>query len=267
MSERDASYLCAPGPAAQLHADVQEYAVAVNASVAIVHEGVSPIPLSGAALFAITADLLAMHRAVLCLCHGGWAFTSVTVLRSMIDLFLSAFVIVEVPSEAEYRGFKYTHFFLKSQRSMPGATTETRRSVAPQLERAIACLPPHQQARARQFVFQAPLRPYWYSPEYARPADVLERIGRPDIGRAYSLLSGGAHGGFIGLRVLKDDPDRVDPNPRRDPRSQQFTLLASSRLLLETMNIRDAFENGAATGGFYRELLDRLLAIPQSQQL
>jgi len=109
----DARFLVADNAIVRFHADVQEYASVVNASIATAHGGVSPYPLSASALYALTADLFSLHRAVLSVCQDGWAFTAVVLLRSMLDLLLNAAVIVEAEPEAEYRGFKYMHFFLK----------------------------------------------------------------------------------------------------------------------------------------------------------
>ena len=124
------SFLRADPAILRLHADVQEYASAVNGSIAAAHGGVSPHPLSGGALYALTADLFGMHRAILSLCEDGWAFAAVALLRSMMDLLLSAAVITEREPEAEYRGFKYTNFFLKAQLKdvtlSPGARTTLR---------------------------------------------------------------------------------------------------------------------------------------------
>jgi hypothetical protein len=183
----------------------------------------------------------------------------------MLDLILSELVITETETEAEYRGFKYTHFFLKAQLNAPHLKGKLRKAVRAQIEEGIIRLPAAYQQRARDFMFRDRLRAYWYCPEYQRPKDVLDRLVRSDINRIYDVYSGGSHGGFIGLRILKDEPDRVHPNPRPDPRSQNLALAASSRILLEAMNVRDSFENAGANRSTYDQLLDRLASLQAAQ--
>ena len=245
----------------RLHADAQKYASAVNGSIAAAHGGVSPHPLSGGSLYALTADLFGMHRAILSLCEDGWAFAAVALLRSMMDLLLSAAVITEREPEAEYRGFKYTYFFLKARLKdatlSPGACTTLR----PRIEKGIKLLAPEHQQRARDFMFKERLWGYWYCPEYKRPTDVLDRLSSAEVRALYDTYSGGSHGGYMGLRILKDEPNQVHPNQRPDPRSQNLALLVSTRLLSDTMSIRDRFENGDAHDVTYRALLDRLVSL------
>jgi hypothetical protein len=214
----------------QVHEDTQEYASTVNAAIAQAHGGVSPYPLCGGALYALTADLLAMHRAVLSLCADGWAFTAVCLHRSMLDLLMSAAVMTEQEGEAEYRGFKYTHFFLKAGHGQTGLSSQDRADTRAQIEDGIRRLPAGQQQKARDFMFRERLWGYWYCPEYKRPSDILDRLSSPEIRALYDTLSGGTHGSYLGLRIFKDDPDFVHPNPRADRRSQNMALGGSTRI-------------------------------------
>lgn len=242
----------------QLHSDVQEYATVVNGSIASAHGGVSPHPLSSGALYALTADLFGIHRAVLTLCIDGWAFAVVPLLRSMIDILMSAAVITEQETEAEYRGFKYSHFFLKAQLKDTHLSAEARSALRSQLEDGVAQLPASQRQKARDFIFRERLRSYWYCPEYRRPMEILDRFLSKEIRFIYDMFSGGSHGGYLGLSVLKDEPDLKHPNQRADTRSQNLALAGSTRILLETMNIRDHFEHGGANQRAYGDLLDQL---------
>lgn len=245
----------------RLHTDAQAYASAVNASIAVAHGGVSPRPLSNAALYALSADLFGMHRATLSLCTDGWAFAAVVVLRSMIDILMSAAVVTETELEAEYRGFKYVYFFCKAQLIDPGLSIEERSTVRRQITEGIGRLPSAQQQSAKNFMFQERHYGYWFCPEFKRPTDVLDRLSNPDIRALYDAFSGGSHGGYLGLRVLKDEPDRVHPNPRADPRAQHLALATSTRFLIETMNLRDCFENGGAYKRTYDDLMNRLIGL------
>lgn len=255
------SYLRASRGIIQLHADAQEYASQVNRSIAEANGGISRHPVSGSALFALTADLFGMHRAVLSLCQDGWAFTTVALLRPMIDLAMTAAVITEGKSDAEFRGFKYTHFFMKVQLNDAALPAEARAEICTQIEEGIARLPVDQRQKAKNFIFREPLRGYWFCPEYARPTDVLDQLFRSDIRDLYNTFSSGSHGGFFGLRILKDRPDDIHPNPRSDPRSQDFALVVSTRMLLEVMHLRDRFEIGGRHEHDYETLLQRLVSL------
>jgi hypothetical protein len=253
--------LCADPAILQVYEDAQEYAITVNTAIAQARDGRLLYPFCGGALYALTADLLAMHRAVLSLCAGGWAFTAVCLHRSMLDLLMNAAVMTEQLADAEYRGFKYTHFFLKAEHRAPGPSPEARASVRPQIEAGIGKLPANQRQKAKDFMFRVRMGGYWYWPEYKSPADVLDRLSTPEIKGIYDALSGGAHGGFIGLRIFKDDPDLIHPNPRADRRAQNMALGGSTRILLEAMNIRDRFENDGVHLGIYRVLIAHLSSL------
>jgi hypothetical protein len=259
MTHRD--FLSADSLIFQLHRDVQEYAKVVNSSIASAHGGVSPYPLSGGALYALTADLFGIHRAILTLCEDGWAFATVPLLRTMIDFLMSAAVIAEQKTEAEYRGFKYTHFFLKARLKDTHLSAEARIAHKSQLEKSIAQLPTGQQQKARYFIFQERLWSYWYCPEYRRPKEILDRLLSQGIRFVYDMFSGGSHGGYLGLSVLKDEPDLKHPNQRADAKSQNLALAGSTRLLLETMSIRDRFENEGANQRTYEGLLRQLAIV------
>src|SRR6266704_565603 len=133
----------------RLHAAVVEYAVRVNATVAQAHEVSPGHPLSGGALFSIRADYLGLHRCVMTLCTDGWAFAAVPILRTMMELMISTAVIVADPAEAEYRGFKYTHAFLKANLNNEAFPPEQRARMRQQVEKGIESLPEAFRARAK----------------------------------------------------------------------------------------------------------------------
>jgi hypothetical protein len=183
----------------------------------------------------------------------------------MLDLLMSAAVITEREREAEYRGFKYTHFFLKAQLNDASLSPEARAAVRAQIEKGIGRLPTNHQQKARDFMFRERLWGYWYCPESKRPTEVLDRLFPPEIRFLYDTYSGGSRGGYLGLRILKDQPEEVHPNPRADPRSQNMALVGSTRLLLEAMNIRDHFKNGGANQKAYRDLLGHSVSLRPAQ--
>lgn len=259
----DREFLPADPLIIQLHTDVQEYATMVNSGISLAHGGISPYPLCGGGLYSLTADLFGIHRAVFTLCEDGWAFATVPLLRTMIDLLISAAVMTEQASEAEYRGFKYTHFFLKAQLREQHLSSQVRAVLRSQLEKGIAHLPTDQRQRASDYVFRQRLLSYWYCPEYRRPMEALDKLLSPGIRFVYDMFSGGSHGGYLGLSVLKDEPDQKHPNQRADAKSQNLALASSSRLLLETMNIRDRFENSGMNQKIYEAFIGQLTVIQE----
>jgi len=102
---------------ARLHGTATAYAVAVNAAIAEQLNGKHPYPLAGGALYRLGADTVAFHEAVLALCVTGWVSCSAPLLRTLLDLLLSTAIVVERHDEAEIRGFRCTHFFLKAMLS------------------------------------------------------------------------------------------------------------------------------------------------------
>ncbi len=164
------------------------------------------------------------------------------------------------------RKYRYTYFFLKAELKEAGLSSAARKASRAQIQKGIDRLPVSNQQKARDFMFQERLWGYWYCPEYKRPTEVLDRLFSPDIRFIYDTHSGGSHGGYLGLRILKDQPDQVHPNPRADPRSHNIALAGSIRILLEAMNIRDHFENAGAHWGAYQVLLNHLVSLRPASQ-
>ena len=132
---------------ARLHSNASEYAVAVNAAVAVQLDGKHPFPLAGGALYRLGADTVAFHEAVLALCATGWVSCSAPLLRTLLDLLLSAAIIVERANEAEMWGFRCTHYFLKAMLSEGDSEAQQRHRR--QIEAGIARLADADQERAR----------------------------------------------------------------------------------------------------------------------
>lgn len=242
----------------RLHAEALEFAVAVNAAIAAHWDGRHPYPLAGGALYRLGADTVAFHGAVLALCATGWVSCCAPLLRTLLDLLLSTAIIVEAADDAEMRGFRCTHYFLKA--TLSEADDELQRSKRlQQIEAGIARLPSVNQERARRFIFNDRLPAYWYAPAYYhRPQEAAEVLLAPELSFYYARLSAAAHGGFFGLGLFRDQPDTVHPNQRRDPRSQALALSTSIRIVLEQARARDQFELGGQLSRTYDDLVDRL---------
>ncbi len=242
----------------ELHERTSSYSVAVNAAVAAELDEKHPSPLAGGALYRLSGDTLAFHRSVLAMCNKGWAGCSAPLLRTLLDLLVSTLIVVEQRDEAEIRGFRCTHFFLKVGLVGQSEDAEFREHCRRQVEKGIARLKGADQDQARDFIFKAKLSGYWYAPDYFhRPQDVADKL-IPDLSEIYALLSSAAHGGFFGLGFFRDAPDLVHPNPRDDPRSEALAVCTSTRILLDQTRARERFELGDKSGGVYNDLRRRL---------
>lgn len=244
---------------ARLHGAATEFAVAVNEAVARQFDGIHPYPLAGGALHRLGADTVAFHEVVLALCATGWVACSAPTLRTLLDLLLSTAIIAERAHEAEMRGFRFTHYFLKAM--LTEGDAEARRGNRQQIEAGLARLVGEDRERARRFIFSDRLPPYWYAPDYYhRPQEAADALLVPELATYYAKLSSAAHGGFCGLGLFRDQPDTIHPNQRSDPHSQALAILTSTRILLEQVRARDQFESGGQFQRVYKQLLARLVA-------
>lgn len=241
-----------------LHFNASQYAVAVNATVSRQLNGKHPFPLAGGALYRLGADTVAFHEAVLALCATEWVSCSAPLLRTLLDLLLSTAIIVERPDEAEMRGFRFTHYWLKAM--LFEGDGEAQQSKRQQIEAGMARLAEPDQERAKRFIFNDRLPAYWYAPDfYRRPQEASKALLSPEFSLTYGKVSSAAHGGYFGLSIFRDQPDIVHPNQRSDLRSQALALSMSIRIVLEQARLRDLFELGGKFLSTYDNLIARLL--------
>jgi len=218
-------------------------------------------PYAGGAFNSIAADQLALHRSVISLCSDGWTFATAPLLRTMHDLLISAAIIAEVEPEAEYRGFKYTHTFLKDNLSNMAFAPEQRTRIREQIEEGLNDLPASVKDKARAFMFKERHYGYWHCPEFKRPADAVDRLFAPAAQVVYRLFSGGTHGGYLGLRLLKADPDNIHPKQRAGAQSQKLALGGATRFTLDTFHVIDRFITSGRNENEYNQLLGRLMSL------
>lgn len=134
----------------RLHGEASQYSVAVNAAIAAQLNGKHPYPLAAGALYRLGADSVAFHEAVFALCATGWAFCSAPLLRTLLDLLLSTVIIVERLDEAEMRGFRCTHFFLKAMLARSDGDERSREDNRRQIESGLARLSNSDKERTRR---------------------------------------------------------------------------------------------------------------------
>lgn len=216
-----------------------------------------PLPLAGGALFSMSTDALVLHQAVGSLCATGWAATAALQLRAELEILLNSSVIWNAGESMEYMAFKYSHSFLVETWRDTSNTADLRSTVKGQIEDGISRLPSAFQEKANAFAFRDRLQKYWYKPEFNGPGDVISAYGAAGIDYVYRQLSSPAHGGFLGFRFFRDDPDSVHPEPRRDPSSKARTMNISSMLCLDQFHLR-AFVDGLSIEARYRAIRDAI---------
>ena len=249
----------------QLHGAATKYSVGVNATIAGQLKDRHPFPCAGGALYRLGADTVAFHQVVRVLCATGWASYSAPILRTMLDLALSTAIIIECPDEAEIRGFRYTGFFLKAMLLRDDGDERFRKHLRSQVETGITRLSGDDQVLARRFIFKDRLPAYWYAPDYyRRPTDAAAKLFNPEMAQSYTILSSAAHGGFLGLGLLRDQPDLIHPNRRDDPNGASLALRTSVRIVLEQARGRDQFELGGQLSRLYKKVLKQLLGFSRS---
>ncbi len=233
-------HLRADADALSVHDDTDAYCLELNDGIS---RRPTDFPLGGSALHAISADALAIHRSVFSLCVDGWAFVTPALLRTQLDLILSATVIAHEAEQRDYMGFKYMFSFCRDDYQTGDITSECMGRI----DAALAALKEPFRARAAQSLSSAQKQTYWYRPEFRSPADINKRLMSCESKVLYEILSRASHGAFFGLRYLRDTPNDIHPHPRPDRASQSRALLISSRMMLELSRIRGWVESVAPT--------------------
>jgi len=174
-----------------------------------------------------------------------------------LELLASTVVIykaeVDPDENADFMGFKYLLGWAKVRLKDPSLSEQERKDTRTEVDRALSELGEIDQKLpeiGKDFIFQQKLGRFWWNPEFSGgPMDIFEGYwNKPD--QFYGTLSSASHGGLTGLRLLKDDPEDVHPNPRQDPRSQNQALAFSCRLLLEMCGVRGDFEKCGTTAEY-----------------
>jgi hypothetical protein len=244
------------------HEPAIELAVQLN-SVSKTKFESAPNDLLRDAMFALNVDAVRVHRAVGCLADGGWPAQGASLLRTLIDITISAIAVVnsQSPRMAAFRYF-YSGF-RRAARDQSFSRT-FRQAMFDQMKARIASLPENLRSEALAVVKEKD-RAYWYAEEFASPSAVIERFGTPDIRSAYAQLSGCAHGGFMGSRLFRERPDSYDINPENaGPRALSIDLI-SCRLLAEFLLVREGAEGlgmGAVISEFSKRVCDAAVSAP-----
>jgi hypothetical protein len=159
----------------------------------------------------------------------------------MLDMYISQMAMYR-SSDVQFAAFKYLYASYRTLSRDISASADDRRRGRDVLRQRIASLPEHERAAALTYLRERD-RPYWFCPEWRSPSDVLERLAIP-LAFVYRQFSAAAHGGFFGLRTFRDDPDRLDINPRTPPGYRPVGAInIATRIVFEMCAIRSEYEN------------------------
>ena len=164
---------------------------------------------------------------------------------------------ITLHDKPELMGYKYMYSSSKkgiNEQLFPAAERVRAKRTA---DDGLKLLPEEYQDEAKQFIFQDKLPNYWYAAEYRSPKDLLEKFmkGWEDV---YDGLSQAAHGGYIGSRLFRDNPDEFSLEPRTPGKAAQRILSLSARFMLDQTLYRANFANLAVAQSKYSEFREEL---------
>ena len=200
----------------------------------------APDDLVRGSLFVLTHDAVTVHRSIGTLAEAGWPAPAAILLRTAMDLGISAMAIVHSTSPP-MAAFRYFYAGFRRHSRDQGLSPATRKHMFDQIRKRIALLPTELRPAAIAVVKEKD-RPYWYGQEFETPSTVLERFAPPGAAWVYSQLSGAAHGSFMGMRLYREEPDKISINPEPLGRRAFFADLSSSRLLVDLCDLRNTIE-------------------------
>lgn len=193
------------------------------------------------ALFVIAHDAVCVHRAVGNLAFAGWSSPASALLRTSLDITISTLAIVN-SRKPSLAAFKYLYSNFRRLGRDLNLTPAHRKRIREQVRTRVSLLPPEQREEALR-AYGEKDRAYWFAPEWPSPSAVMREFGAPGMEDFYRQFSAAAHGGFFGLRLFRDDPDRIDINAR-EPIGQQAVSVSyiSAKLLVEVTRLRGESE-------------------------
>jgi hypothetical protein len=193
------------------------------------------------AMYAISLDAVVVHRCLPSPVLSGWGGPSAALIRTLLDLLISACAVV-FSENPKLAGFKYFYSGFRQLSRDDGFERSFRRAIRNQARERILALPESERPAAVA-VLKARDRAYWFGEEFTSPTAVLERLATPDLVDAYRTFSAVAHGGFLGMRLFRDNPDLRTINPQLPVQAKSLSLLVTSgRLLVEVISLRNRHE-------------------------
>lgn len=235
-------YLAADSHVVTLHELIDKFAIEFQHELNTIDLGGHPHPRAYRALNSIGIDALGLHRATRHLCEGGYAFACPPTVRTLMDLTVSTGILVSDDQPHDLMAFKYTYHFAKVRLGLPTTPEPEKAQLDTEVRKAITESPESYRELVQSYIFNSRTRAYWWSPEYGRPSELVEKFIGPAFPDLYNLLSGGSHGSLLGMRFLRDNPTEQSPEPAAHPKGQNLALLTSSWLMLHIFGYRAQFE-------------------------
>lgn len=224
----------------------------------------APDDIVRGALFVILQDSLITHYAVLTLVKNGYASAAAANLRTLLDLFIAAVAIVH-SKDSRLMAFRYFYSSYRELSRDEGFSKQERAAARAEMRERIQLLPEVDRPAALSFV-KGRNRAYFFSDEWKSPTDVLNSYASVNLSFLYRKLSSAAHGGFMGLRTFRDEPDSRNVRPQFPPgRRALGTLLFSSRILGELVTVKSTREQlGLERSAQQLQVMLREVAFPSA---
>jgi Family of unknown function (DUF5677) len=208
-------------------------------------------PLSRGVFERLHYEAISMHKGIIEICSFGRSNLAGILLRTPYDLLITLYVIAE--KDNEYRAFKYLFWeLLKNEISEETAG----------YSKAIAHLSDKDKSRAIEYIDKRDYRNYWFNPDFNAPTDVIKKraTATNDLFSLYRMLSNISHGGYMGIKVFKDNDDKPNINPISSPKSANLVVLTSGRLLLEICHLRIQYE-ALGIDSVYSKIMSKYIAL------
>ena len=195
------------------------------------------------ALYKMCAYAITLHRAVLSLCEAGWTPITAILLRTIMECTANCLAIVNNACP-EYMAFKYLyHPYLQIIRDT-GYPEDKKKKAKIDLEQGLKNLLDEMvRENAKRYIESDRIDIFWFKPEEAGVSKIINNYGNTELNFLYGALSMSAHAGHLGMFLFKDDPDEIVINPSDNPEKEKTSLIASCRLLLELLLIRNDYED------------------------
>jgi hypothetical protein len=226
--------------AASLHNEAIELAVESSARSATLY-ATAGNDIVRDALFTLLHDATIVHRSVESLVRSGWSTSAAILMRTLLDLSVSAAAILSGKDPA-LNAFRYFYAGMRRLSRDENHPSGLRKKLRVQMRSRIESLPVHLRTAAVATLSEKD-RKYWFSPEWNSPKEVLSTTSIEGVDWIYQQLSAAAHGGFIGFRLFLDNSDDFGINPRPFGEKSVVILTMSAKFLVEFVSMRNDYEN------------------------
>ncbi len=179
-------------------------------------------------------------QATFSLCEDGWASVTPVLIRSMLECLLNLYLILK--DHNDYWAFRFfSHGFLNDL--INDSDNDVKEEARREVDKLLAQLNGPDLARAKdyekKFIERGKANLYWYKPDFSNAREILPA----GLYFIYKSFSSSVHSGLMGMNLFKDEPDKVDINPRNDRNSIKKALAGASRITYEITNIRIQHES------------------------